>query len=104
LWKRTGMTKIYFILRRHNIKQVDLFDKSWELAIEQEKSKKAGLFERGFLKQNLNKIINGKSNPTLKTLQKITVCINKILEERGIEQRYELSDVVGEIDPDSVFD
>lgn len=92
------VTKIDFILREHKIKQVEILEKSWQLAINQEKSKNKGVFDRGMLKQNINIIVNGKSNPTVKTLEKIAVCINSILKDRGIDKKYTAGDFIGIVD------
>ena len=94
------MDKLEFVLRNNKIKQVEILDKSWQLAIEQEQSgKKGGLFDRGILKQNLYKIVAGRCNPTIKTLQKIAICINLILEDRGHDDiTYTAGDLIGKVD------
>jgi len=98
------MTKIEFVLRSHKIKQVDLLEKSWELAIRQEKSKSKGIFKRGLLKQNIYKIVAGRCNPTVKTLQKISICINSILKDRKEEIIYTVGDIIGDIDTEKAME
>ena len=93
---KNRLTNLKHIVTKECIKIVEIEEMSWRFAVAEEKQKtKDGLFSRGFEKQNISsKILYGK-NLKINTIEKMRICINAILQERGQMKQYKLSEVVG---------